>query len=138
MSAEKTVPDAFAAGAAPKNDLPASEQKTGSGALALGGLAALVASACCLAPLVLVSVGLGGAWMANLQMLSPYRWVFLAAAAVALVFAYRRIYRPAAECEPGEVCALPQAKRTYKLIFWFVGALVLASLSIPYWVPLFY
>ena len=115
-----------------------SAEKTGSGALALGGLAALVASACCLAPLVLVSVGLGGAWMANLQMLSPYRWGFLAAAAVALVFAYRRIYRPAAECEPGEVCALPQAKRTYKVIFWFVGALVLASLSIPYWAPLFY
>jgi len=83
-------------------------------------------------------VGLGGAWAANLQMLSPYRWIFLAAAAVALLFAYRRIYRPVAGCQPGEVCALPQANRTHKLVFWLVAALVLASLSIPYWAPLFY
>jgi mercuric ion transport protein len=33
-------------------------------ALALGGVAAVLASACCLGPLILVSIGLSGAWIA--------------------------------------------------------------------------
>jgi MerT mercuric transport protein len=35
----------------------------GSGALFVGGLAAILASTCCLGPLVLVAVGLSGAWI---------------------------------------------------------------------------
>jgi mercuric ion transport protein len=89
------------------------KETNATGVLAAGGIAAILASACCLGPLVLVSLGLGGAWLGNLTALEPFRPVFVGAALVALFFAYRRIFRPAAECKPGEVCARPQAKRAY-------------------------
>ncbi|MGH8679782.1 MAG: mercuric ion transporter MerT [Burkholderiales bacterium] len=112
--------------------------KQGAGALAAGGLAAVLASACCVGPLVLVSVGLGGAWLSNLQVLAPYQPVFIGIALVALFFAYRRIFRPATACAPGEVCAIPRVIRAYKILFWFVAVLVLIAFGFPYLAPYFY
>lgn len=111
---------------------------TGKGALAAGGLAAILASACCLGPLLLIALGFGGAWIGNLTKLEPYRPVFIGVALLALYFAYRRIYRPAADCKPGKLCAIPQVKATYKAIFWIVVTLVLIALAFPYFAPLFY
>ncbi len=108
------------------------------GALAAGGAFAVLASACCVAPLVLVSLGIGGAWISNFTALEPYRPYFLAAALIALAFAWRRIYRQQAACAPGEVCALPQTRRVYKTLFWTVLVLVLAAFGFPYLAPLFY
>ena len=110
----------------------------GRGALLAGGLAAILASTCCLGPLILVALGVSGAWIGNLTVLEPYRPLFIGAALVALFFAWRRIFRPARACEPGEVCALPQVRTSYKVIFWIVAALVLIALAFPYVLPLFY
>lgn len=115
-----------------------SEAKSRRGALFAGGLAALLASACCLGPLVLVGVGLSGAWIGNLTVLEPYRPLFIAAALVALFFAWKRIYRPAHDCSPGDACALPQVRSTYRVIFWGVAALVVVALGFPYVLPMFY
>ena len=115
-----------------------SESKNGRSALALGGLAAILASTCCLGPLLLVGLVFSGAWIGNLTVLEPYRPVFIGAALVAMAFAYRRIFRPARACEPGEVCAVPEVRTTYKVIFWTVAALVLVALAFPYVLPLFY
>lgn len=115
-----------------------SQQQNGRGALAAGGLAAILASTCCLGPLVLITLGFSGAWIGNLTVLEPYRPVFIGAALVALSFAYRRIFRPATACEPGEVCAIPQVKSAYKVLFWLVAALVVVALAFPYIAPLFY
>ena len=113
-------------------------ERTGSGALFVGGVTAILASTCCLGPLVLVALGLSGAWIGNLTRLEPYRPLFIAAAFVALFFAGRRIFRPAQVCEPGEVCALPRTRRIYKILFGVVSALVLIALVFPYMVKLFY
>ncbi len=115
-----------------------SPEKSKSTVLAVGGLAAILASTCCLGPLVLIAVGFSGAWIGNLTKLEPYRPLFIAAALVALFFAWRRIYRSASECKLGEVCALPQTRRLYKVLFWIVAVLVLIALSFPYLAPLFY
>lgn len=115
-----------------------SEPPNGRGALLAGGLAALLASTCCLGPLVLVTLGFSGAWIGNLTALEPYRPLFIGAALVALFFAWRRIFRPLPACEPGEVCAMPQVRTTYKFIFWIVAALVLVALGFPYVMPWFY
>jgi mercuric ion transport protein len=114
------------------------ESKSASGALAAGGLAALLASTCCLGPLVLVTLGFSGAWIGNLTVLEPYRPLFIGMALVALFFAYRGIFRPTRTCKPGDVCAVPRVKATYKIIFWIVAALILAALAFPYVLPLFY
>lgn len=115
-----------------------SEPKNGRGALATSGVAAILASTCCLGPLVLVALGFSGAWIGNLTVLEPYRPIFIGAALVALFFAYRRIFRPVQACKRGEVCAIPQVRGSYKLMFWIVVALVLVALAFPFVVPFFY
>ncbi|KRP87399.1 MULTISPECIES: mercuric ion transporter MerT [Pseudomonas] len=115
-----------------------SEPSNGRAPLVAGVLAAILASTCCLGPLVLIAVGFSGAWIGNLTVLEPYRPVFIGGALIALFFAYRRIFRPPQACKPGEACAVPQVRTTYKLLFWVVAALTLIALSFPYILPLFY
>ena len=107
-------------------------------ALLAAAMAALLASTCCLGPLVLLALGVSGAWIGNLTVLEPYRPLFVGVALVALVFAARRIWRRTAACAPGEVCAVPTVRRGYRLMFWGVAALVLVALAFPYLAPLFY
>lgn len=114
------------------------EPAKGRGALFAGGVAAILASTCCLGPLVLITLGFSGAWIANLTALEPYRPIFIAAALLALYIAGRRIWRPAPACRPGEVCAVPRVNSAYKALFWGVGALVLAAAAFPYMAPWFY
>jgi mercuric ion transport protein len=122
-----------------KPDFPnRSKNSGGRSALLTGSLAAILASTCCLGPLVLITLGVSGAWISNLTLLEPYRPIFIGAAVVALFFAYRRIWRPAANCAPGQVCALPQINRSYKALFWIVVALVIISLGFPLIAPWFY
>jgi mercuric ion transport protein len=117
---------------------PQPQPQAGRGALFAGGLAAILASACCLGPLVLVVLGFSGAWIGNLTVLEPYRPIFIGVALVAMFFAYRRIFRPVQACQPGEFCAVPQVRSTYKIIFWIVAVLVVIALAFPYVLPLLY
>ena len=117
---------------------PAEPRPVATSSLALGGLAAILASTCCLGPLILVMLGVSGAWIGNLTRLEPYRPYFLGAALIALWFAGRRIFQPARVCEPGDVCARPRVRTAYKVMFWCVVALVLVAFGFPYVAPLFY
>ncbi|HCA26893.1 MAG TPA: mercuric ion transporter MerT [Betaproteobacteria bacterium] len=117
------------------------QQKKFSGLPLIGGVAAAIAaSACCLGPLVLVMLGVSGAWIGNLTVLEPYRPYFLGIAVIFLIFAWRKIYRaPAAEtCTPGSLCAMPQTNRIYRILFWLVAALIGIAFVFPYLAPLFY
>ena len=112
---------------------------TGGGvALLAGGLAAILASTCCLGPLVLIMLGVSGAWIGNLTVLEPYQPFFTGAAVFALFLAWRRIWRPAAPYQPGQVCAVPLINRTYKLLFGIVIVLVIVALGFPVIAPWFY
>lgn len=110
----------------------------GRGPLLVGGAAAVLASTCCLGPLLLVAIGFSGAWIGNLTVLEPYRPLFIGAAMLALFLAYRSIFRPARACNPGDVCAVPRVKRAYKAVFWIVATLVVVAIAFPYVLPLFY
>lgn len=76
--------------------------------------------------------------VSNLTLLEPYRPIFIGAALIALFFARRRIWRPVTACAPGEVCALPQINRSYKVLFGIVVALVIIALGFPLLAPWFY
>ena len=108
------------------------------GALFVGGLAAILASACCLGPLLLVALGVSGAWIGNLTRLEPYRPYFIAGAVVAVLFAGRQIFRPAQACQADELCAVPTNRRAFQIIFGVVFALVLIAVVFPYVVKFFY
>jgi mercuric ion transport protein len=111
---------------------------SGPTALVAGGFAAILASTCCLGPLILISLGFSGAWIGNLTVLEPYRPFFIIAAVLALFVAGSQIFRPTHLCKPGEVCALPRARRIYKFLFWSCATLVLVALVYPYVARFFY
>ena len=118
---------------------PGNANSANSGTLAIAGAAGALASACCIGPLVLAAIGLGGAAAGVVAVFEPLRPVFVVIALAALAFAGWRIYRrPITDCEPGTACAVPQTDRTYKTVFWIVAAVVLALLASPYYIPLLY
>ncbi len=59
--------------------------------LIVGVLAGIGASLCCVAPLVLLSLGIGGAWVANLTVLEPVRPLFMGFALLFIGLSFRHI-----------------------------------------------
>ena len=100
--------------------------------------AAIGASLCCVAPLVLISLGIGGAWMATLTGLEPYRPIFVVLTLGLLGMAWLKLYRQPVACEPGRACADGAVQRRQRLIFWVVAALLLLLLTFPWYASLFY
>lgn len=105
----------------------------GAGSSLAGGvLAAIGASLCCVVPLVLVTIGVGGVWVSSLTALEPLRPVFIVAAAVLFGLAYRRLYLAPASCEPGQVCADPAIQRRQRILFWVMALLAMALVAFPW------
>jgi len=101
-------------------------------------VAALIASVCCVGPLVLLVLGIGGAWVANLTALEPYRPIFVIATLVLLGLAFRKLYLAAPACAPGDACAVPAGRRRQRLLFWVIAVPVLLLLAFPWYAPIFY
>ena len=113
-------------------------QLSGKGSLVAGALAALGASVCCVGPLVLLGLGIGGTWIARLTAMEPYRPAFVLLTLLFLGLAFRKLYLVPQVCEPGTPCADPRALRRQRLTFWFVVAVLLGLLAVPLLAPLFY
>lgn len=111
---------------------------TTSGSVLAGATAAIGASACCAGPLVLVMLGIGGAWGSRLVALEAYQPFFIAAALAFFGFAFYRLYRRQEECAPGEVCAVPGVRLRQRVIFWVVAVVAAALMAFPLYAPLFY
>lgn len=114
------------------------DHKTGSGFLAAGGLAAILASTCCLGPLILVMLGFTGAWIGNLSALEPYRPLFLTVAIVTLGLAAWQMFRPGQTCEATGTCSIPRSRRIQKVFFAVVAVLALVAFVFPYFARFFY
>lgn len=104
--------------------------------LIAGSVAAVGASLCCVAPLLLVSLGIGGAWIANLTALEPYRPAFVGVTFLFLVLAFRKLYIVPVACIPDAPCADLSVMTRQRVIFWIVASLLLALLSFPFVAPL--
>jgi mercuric ion transport protein len=103
----------------------------------MGAVAAAVgASVCCLGPLLLLALGVGGAWIGNLTAMEKSRPIWMAVTLLFLGLAFARVYRKPKEdaCAPGSTCP-PNAGRRNKVLLWIVTALVLALLALPYAIP---
>lgn len=104
----------------------------------VAGIAAAVgASACCILPLVLFSLGISGAWIGNLVALEPYKPYFIAAAILFLGFGFYKVYsKPKAEaCEDGTFCARPSSDLINKISLWLAAILVGLAILWPYIAP---
>lgn len=126
----------------PRRDHAAQEAGSGGGLglklTALGGvLGALAASSCCLLPLVLFSVGAGGAWIGNLTALAPYQPVFVAFTLAVLGLGFWRVYGPRRACAEGRACARPLPNRVVETGLWLATVLIVVALAFPYLASLF-
>ena len=63
--------------------------------LGIPTLPALLSASCCVLPIGLAIVGLGGAWLAVLGPLVAYRWAILGAVGLVLLWAWFRLFRNA-------------------------------------------
>jgi mercuric ion transport protein len=105
--------------------------------LAAGGvLGAVASSSCCIVPLVLFSLGLGGAWIGNLTALAPYQPIFVAITLVFLGTGFYLVYlRPKRACAEGKACARPLPSRIVRTSLWLATVLVATALAFPYIAP---
>ena len=86
----------------------------------------ILASICCVGPLVLalVGVGVGGALLA----FEPYRPYFLVVTASLLGTAFYLVYRrPSEVCADGEICATSANRRRQAAVLWIVTAFVILA-----------
>lgn len=105
-------------------------QEHGSLASIAGALASsLLASLCCLGPLVLGALGVGGA--GALWKLERYRTHFSVATLALLGAGFYFTYRRTAEVD-GCACALPPRRRLGRALLWLATALVIAIWAFPY------
>ena len=94
--------------------------------LALAGIAALLASTCCVLPLLFALAGISGAWIAQLRFMEPYANALTVLAAVSLSMAAWRIFgpaRPVAGCDDFVACR-PGSARARRW-FWICAGLTL-------------
>jgi mercuric ion transport protein len=111
---------------------------TVSGSLLAGVVAAIGASACCVGPLLLVLLGVGGAWASRLVALAPLQPLFIAAALVFFGVAFWRLYRRPMDCAPGQACSVPVVRHRQRMLFWALGVAAAALMAFPLYAPIFY
>jgi mercuric ion transport protein len=114
------------------------KRKLGTGVFATGGvLGALAASSCCIVPLVLFTLGVGGAWIGNLTALAPYQPLFIALTLGFLGAGFFLVYRqPKSMCADASACARPASRRAVKAALWSATLLVAAAMAFPLIAPL--
>ena len=101
-----------------------------------GLIGAVLASTCCIVPLVFVTLGVSGAWIGTLTALSPYQWVFVTATLGFLGVGFWSVYfKPKARCNPDSYCA-PTSDRMVRAALWLGTVLVLIAIAVNVLTPL--
>jgi len=99
----------------------------------------VLASTCCILPLVLVSIGVGGAWMSNLTALAPYQPFFLALAALSIGGGFWLSRRARNQmCAINGPCAHTITKKRYRIGLWVGGGLAVVAIAVNTLTPLLY
>lgn len=102
--------------------------------LATGGAtAALAASTCCVLPLALGSLGLGGVLASNLAVLGPYQMAFRLTALVLLAAGFWMAYARQPVTSEGVACTPTSSAGWTKPVLWAGGPVLAIVLSQPLW-----
>ena len=117
---------------------PKQSIRNGNGFLVAGILSAIGASVCCVGPLVLLALGVSGAWISSLTALERYRPTFIGLTLLFLAGAFHRLYLARRLCTSGSVCVNPSTLKRQRLVFWIVTILVLGLVAVPWFAPLIY
>lgn len=109
-------------------DQPIDQSAKKTRLMAAGGvLGALGASACCVVPLLLFSMGISGAWIGTLTSLAVYKPIFIVITFGFLGYGYWLVYRKPKACADGDACARPLPNRLVKTALWGSTILILIA-----------
>lgn len=97
-------------------------------------LATIGASVCCVVPLVLVLLGVSGAWIANLTALDAWRPWFTGVALLCLALAFWTFYRPGVSCRTNGDCVNPRVLQRRRRWLWLATVSITLLLLFPYYV----
>ena len=115
----------------------APEMVRGGIAAAAGSLfAALAASSCCLLPLVLFTMGAGGAWIGTLVHLAPLQPYFIAATVGCTGVGCWLVYRSRIACSHGGTCRTPVTDGFVKSTLALATVLVVLAVCFNFVAPL--
>jgi mercuric ion transport protein len=104
-----------------------------------GVIGALLASSCCILPLLLVILGVGGSWIGNLSQLNVYQPYFIGFASLCLGAGFWQVYiKPKQNCASDSDCATPRSNRLIKTVLCAATLLVVTNATIVIWAPYFY
>ncbi len=106
----------------------------GKGGYAAGGLiGAILASTCCIAPFVLLLLGVSGAWISHLTALAPYQPVFLIASLGFLAAGFWKVYgKSKTSCAEGSSCGTPQSDKIVKIALWMAALLIMTAMGVEW------
>jgi len=109
----------------------------GWGATGFGVLGALAMTSCCILPLVLVSFGVTGVFIAQLGALYAYKWYTFALSAAFIGYGFYKAYKPVSSdtCADG-TCARPINRTVMRVTLWAAAAIVAVAMAFPYITPL--
>lgn len=111
-------------------------QKLAAAGGLLGGFAA---SACCILPLTLFSLGVSGAWIGNLTALAPYQTYFIVAASGFIGVGYWLVWRSSKiACASGELCRRRIPNRLVLMSLVLATFLVAAAIGLNLFAPLIF
>ncbi|PCH97254.1 MAG: mercury transporter MerT [Gammaproteobacteria bacterium] len=110
-----------------------SNSSTSNRSLFLAIAAGIGASACCIGPLLLLSLGISGAWIGNLTAMQPYSGYFTAITLIILAIVFHKLYIVPRQCQQDEVCANPQVLKNQRTIFWLTSIILITMMSFPYY-----
>ena len=107
------------------------------GMVAAGVLAAIGALLCCVVPLVLLTVGVSGAWIASLVATEPYRPALVAVALLLFALAFRRRSLTASACVSTQARPGLSIVRRQRILFRAAVLPTLVLLAVPTAAPFF-
>jgi len=111
--------------------------KSATPTILVASLAAIGASVCCVVPLVLVLMGISGAWIANLTAMDAWQPWFTAATMLCLAVAFWNLHGPSSRCRTDGACFSPQVLARRRRWLWLATIGIAALLLFPYYVAWF-
>lgn len=101
-------------------------------------VAAMAASVCCVVPLILVLLGVSGAWISNLTALDAWRPWMIAATLACLGAAYWSLRKAERTCDSSATCPDRSTLNRRRRILGIVTVLLAILLLFPYYAYWFF
>ncbi len=116
----------------PGADAAGGEKPTNAQLFAVGSVfAAVVASFCCILPIVFALAGVSIVGASAL--FAAWRPYLLGLTCGLLALGFYFAYRPRKNCAPGSACAMPAAKQSGRLMLWALSGAATLFASFPYY-----